>query len=309
MRRWGKVLLWVALIIAGLFGVILLVLGNVGGNGDFYRQTIERMAADMTGYDAHVQTLNNMRFFPTIIFDFEGLTLENTAGENVATIGAFRSAVSYWDAVFETGRIRDVMIRDVAVAPGAFGSGPGFTVEVLRILPEDEALQARGVYKAMPFDISVPLARSGSMYKPGFSLAETGPVALNLADISLQAEIRRLQEPGVMAAQFEDAVIGLKDEPVLKGAFSLRYISADRRLGLQGDLQAAGGGSRVRPDLQIDLSGGDPLLAGAVEIDQHDPADFAPGSDYAALTERLQFLLSDLMSDVRAATSQAQSAE
>lgn len=110
-----KLLIKILVITLIVLGVIFAVMSTLGGSGEKMRATSESFLSEMIGEPVSVGTVNNVRFFPDVIFDFEGVRVDSTERniEGLASADHFRIVVGFFDMSFDTQKIKDFEIRNL----------------------------------------------------------------------------------------------------------------------------------------------------------------------------------------------------
>ncbi len=126
LKLFGKI----TLIIAVLLGIMMLVLGNIGGNNDNLKKMVTTILSQVSGKIAYVETLNDFQFFPNIIMDVSGVTIAGSRVEGAPRLAGFDRfyvKLSFWDVMSESGRMKDFSLQ------GLYAHAGFFTPESLKI--------------------------------------------------------------------------------------------------------------------------------------------------------------------------------
>lgn len=247
-----KIIFYVTLFLV----IVFLVLGNIGGSNDNLRMTIENYASDATGYTAKIETLNNFKFFPTIVLDFEGLTFEDPQQDNtvVASAGHVDVRMGFFSAILGQGRIKALAVDQVKVSKDIVTTKP-IALDMVKIEDPDPAsdsarLAISGKIGQDALKASVGISAFDSGTKRTYGLGDQArKVNASLGDLSLAAQI---EGKGLDNIKLRDIVFKQGTETVLSGQVDIADKLGGRHVG--GDV-AFGKASRVKPDITIDDDG------------------------------------------------------
>lgn len=142
LKRLFKFLLIVGLILA----ILLFVLSLMGGNNDTLKKALEDFLSETTNTEVTIGQLNHVGFYPNLVFDFEDLKGRSGEGGelDVFTVGSVRLAMGFWDMTFSQGKIKDVTIRDIYLAPGLWGQQI-VSLESFGIVPSGETQESAAI--------------------------------------------------------------------------------------------------------------------------------------------------------------------
>lgn len=160
-KSWAWRLVKFIFFVAFFFFVIFTVIANLGGNGDDYKHALEEFIGGATGYEARIETLNRLEFFPDVVFDFDGLTLHTLRGaaDPVARVDHVDIATRFWDVILQNNYFKNLNIKNLSVEAGIFSEKP-ISVSAVDVanLGRDTALVALGRYGDMSVNLSLLLA-------------------------------------------------------------------------------------------------------------------------------------------------------
>ncbi len=180
IKRIWNITFWSAAVLA----LLLFVLSTMGGNSDTLKKAMENFLSESTSSYVEIETLNHVGFYPALVFDFEGL--EGRAGEggeiDVFSVGALRLSMGFWDMTFSKGRLREVEVKDVYLAPGIWGDK---IVTINRIalepapdLPQGGAMKAEGLVGDKVCAAMMPMI----LEERGYKFAEERSADFTLGD-------------------------------------------------------------------------------------------------------------------------------
>lgn len=251
--RLGTLSKWLFFITA-FFLLILTVLGNIGGNSDELKASIEQYIQSATGYHTTVKTLNAMEFFPDMVFDFEGTALRATPEDDlpVATIKRVHLITNFWSVMFHTGKVKALYIDQVVAQPGVLGA-QAITIDRLHIDdtlpdPEQAALRLNGRVGEQPVSAEIGINKhSKNRWKTSYSLALDKGFNFSLGNITLSGTLYS-----------NDNKVTLNDVRLLQNdteVLTAQLYPANDALGnmrLTGEIVFPQHGSTLRPDLLLE---------------------------------------------------------
>ncbi len=185
--KWLKRILKIFVITALIFGFLLFVLAMLGGNNDTLKGALEDFISKSTNTKVSVQTLNRIEFYPDLAFDFEGL--QGLAGKDgdieVFSVGSVHLAMSFWDMTFSTGKLKDIDIRNVYMAPGLWGKQI-VSLEHIGIEAsadsQQAALKAQGLVGDKVFGFEAPMTQTGEAEDIRYKFSDQKYVDFTLGD-------------------------------------------------------------------------------------------------------------------------------
>ena len=216
-----RTLLKISLVLVVLVVIALIILSNIGGNGDGYKNAVEGFLSDFTGLDARVETLNGMTFYPNISFEFENATFhENPETEiALAQLKKARVSVGFWDMTFQNGKFKDVYIEGLDVKEGLLTKDT-LNVDLVDLQPGPEdsaALMATGTLGDEPFDAVVNLKVEGRAPSQSYYFTTTRPFAVLLGDAILTGIFKDEDD----ALRVEYINLTYRDRDVFKGGMEI----------------------------------------------------------------------------------------
>jgi hypothetical protein len=273
----------VAMFVLFLF-VMFTIMANMGGSGDTLRGGLEDYISGMTGYEAHVKTLNKMSFFPVIGFDFEGLELRDPAsGDDVVAIAdKVRFFVGFWDVAMSAGNFRTVYIEELVASPGVILAQPVHIAKVEIVSPENAEpyLHATGHIGMTEAEARLNLRSSGHGRMRDYHLADRRNYFMRTGD----AEIQASQDLAHGEFAFEDLKIKQNGVDVVTG--NLRFSGNDNRsLGLTGQLVFPEFGTALTTDLVLRYANKGLDVAGIMSGPVLQPGDFTRESRLGQLVD------------------------
>lgn len=253
--------------------IVLLILGNIGGNNDNLRITIENYMSDATGYSAQIGTLNNFKFFPTIVLDFDDLTFEDPAKENaqVASVSSVDVRMNFISTILGHGRIKGLAVEGVSVAKDVVSTKP-ITIEYARIVDTDETSETAqiAVLGKIGSDVlkaSVGVSAEGTGDSRSYGVADTQrPISASLGDIAFSAV---MNGGGVTDISLRDILVQQGDQVLASGLLDIAGVYGGYEVS--GDVKF-GQSSQVKPQVKI-ASGG--AVSGDVVFPQVNPSEVA----------------------------------
>lgn len=215
LKRIAKISFVLALII----GIMLIVLGNIGGQNSEFKASIEGYITESTGYPARISVLNNIRFFPNIVINFNDLRVFKTEEktQTVARLGYMHTVMSFWDVLGQTGRFKFISVKDLNIDAGLILK-QDITLSALDIQQENESvfyLKGHGKIGDYPFNIELPLKTRGSGYNITFSFSGERPFLLNIGDVRFEG----LAQKGIQSFEIKELNISLEEKNLIENGF------------------------------------------------------------------------------------------
>jgi hypothetical protein len=277
--------------------VIFTVLGNMGGNSDFHRETIEQFASETTGFRAKITNLINLTYFPTISMDFEDMDLFNdpVIDTTVVHIDKAQVALSFWDVASRSGKIKVLNVRGIHVSPGVF-LDKKITMEHFAINDTDKThggLDGQAYVGNTALVFSMEMAASGDGAGRKYWFPPRRGLRVDLGDIKISAVLQNAINPYL---SFQDLKISREGKGILTGRLDISKRRA-REVTITGELKSQQNGTLFKPDLIFDRSTG--KLTGTIASENFNPADFAAGSAMDALIKRFVQYLGDPEKDAK----------
>ncbi len=240
-----RIVKWTLLILVLIY-VLLIVLSKLGGSTPILKQAVEDYISQNTGRSAKIGKLNNMSFFPDVGLDFVGLTIEDLSGNTLPiTVSETKVAFRFFDVLLGRKNIRTLDIKDINIPAGVLAD---YNLELDRLYIEDVEegafLKAFGQVNEKPGAATLPMQVHGSRYGRYYSMLDENKLEATLGDLKV---ITTLDDK-----KLKNLELYLKDTKVLSGDFEI-----DRGVGefdIEGDATILPGGSKLKPDLELDFS-------------------------------------------------------
>lgn len=283
---WYTGLFKVIFFVGAFFLVIFTVMANIGGDDDFYKQSVEDYFKERTGYDAKIKTLNNISFFPTIRVDFEGLELRENALDTapLASVDHAFFRMGFWDVTLGTGKFKALSITNFQALPGVF-TPQSLNLRSVKIEPSADAqaqtkLTASGRYGGADISAYSTLKTYGSKRRIKHAFGEQQEIFVRIGQLNAKGRVGR----GV----FEDLDIKIGDQTILTGQLSAGS-HANQQLDIEGDFEISGKGSKLKFDLDIKWPSAQRAVTGQIRSEVLHAEDLKAGSPlrifFAALSE------------------------
>ena len=272
-----KRLLKIFIILGVIFGILFTVLSSLGGDGDTYKESIESLITErIDGYEARVETLNQMRFFPYIGVDIEGLEIVNSeTQEIVMAADKMQAAMGFFDAAFGTGKISSLHVQRLGVIGGYINPQTLLLERAAILTRENDAFfEANGQLGGKDFSVSMPMRKLGREANPRFAFFNDRAFQLNIEDIIVRGILARQSVEGGTINQLEITQNDLR----LTGDLALKFGEAVNI----SDTLNADGGTPVAIDLTLE---GSDNIFGTVSFESENQA----GSLQKILTDLVQF--------------------
>lgn len=192
--------------------VILMILGNIGGNGKEFQQTVEGFASDATGHPAQISQMHNLRFFPNIILHFNTMRFFESE-ENKSVIGSIGEAhmvMSFWDVLQQNGKFKYIYIKNAYIEPGTLLE-KDITINDIQILEPEQnkpILSIDGAIGEYPVLATLPLNSKGQLHHRVFSLAWGKEFLITLGELHIKGTVNFGQHD----LSINDISIDLKNE-------------------------------------------------------------------------------------------------
>ena len=123
-KGWLSFLAKLVFIVCAFFVIVITVLANMGGSNDMLKNGVADFASSLFGgRPATVDHLINMKFFPSLGFDAEGIHVLpfKDASENVVNIGKLKAYSSFWNIIRGYGRFRVIYAENIEIKEGVWG--------------------------------------------------------------------------------------------------------------------------------------------------------------------------------------------
>ncbi|MDP7142039.1 MAG: AsmA-like C-terminal region-containing protein [Alphaproteobacteria bacterium] len=114
LRRFIGGTLKIFFVLAFLFGLSLVVWGNLGGSSDWLKEVIEKQISSSTRTEAEIGEFNAVHFFPTIRVDIADVVLSSREDPEKVEghVGTFKFATSFWRMFFSDFKVRELVLED-----------------------------------------------------------------------------------------------------------------------------------------------------------------------------------------------------
>jgi hypothetical protein len=208
-----KLFLKITLGIIVLIALSMVVFANLGGNGEWQKSGVESLISEVTGYHAKVAQLNDVQFYPTILFDFEKLTLHKTPDTEkpLAWLGAARMEMNFWDMFSGNGKVKTLRLSGLQANADVLTPKP-LTLNTLDINQDGTQFTGSGTMGETPFTITIP---AESFPEEGtYKLAPQDTMTLSAADFTLTGNF----DPEFLGGlRIRDLTLNRGENPVLQG--------------------------------------------------------------------------------------------
>lgn len=246
--------------------IVFTVLGNIGGNGDAYKNAVEEFLAEASGQDVSVQTLNEMRFFPVLKFDFEGVEFKDR--ESLAVVGELKKAnisAGFWDVVLQNGKFRALEVEGFYAQAGVFAPH-AISVERFAIDDQEDGtakLVGNGYMGKYPVRGQVDLDVSGTAPKKTYDFAAERPFELHLGGLSATGTVK----DAASGIKLQGTKLSFENKNVLEGDI---YLAGD----VSGDLKIVEHGTVISPDIKIEQEKEQVKISGDIDSEAFYMSDF-----------------------------------
>jgi len=114
LRRFIGGTLKIFFVLTFLFGLSLVVWGNLGGSSDWLKEVIEKQISSSTRTEAEIGEFNAVHFFPTIRVDIADVVLSSREDPEQVEghVGTFKFATSFWRMFFSDFKVRELVLED-----------------------------------------------------------------------------------------------------------------------------------------------------------------------------------------------------
>ncbi len=274
------------------FSVIFLVLGNMGGSNDEYKQAVESyISRFFGGRVTHVDTLVNVNFFPSITLNVKGVNVMSHAQDTIPvfTVDHLVASMSFWDVATQSTWFKKFYVEGLRAMRGLLGAQEVY-VEKIYVDHDTEAktAQLRGSGKlgihAWDFTGDLEIAGSKGSYK--YTFGQAFPVAFHLADIEATATFIK-HEDGYL--KLENVVLK-SDERELNGEVTLSLLEG-RLMKFKGDLKDATSGEVLSFDTVIDMAQYPSKYSGEITSDGLTLSNWVGEQSVMSIIMRLKTLL------------------
>lgn len=294
-RNWWMTLSKVVFFITAFFLVVFTVVGNMGGNTEEHKKSIEEFVAESTGYKARVKTLHNLSYFPTFSVDFEDMDMYRGSTDNVSAvhIDRLQAALGFWDVAFRTGKMKILNVIGARIMPGVWLDKP-VVLKNFSIVDEDEGvarLEGKGTIGDKPLLISMDMAYAGTGRGRKYWFAESRNFLIEAGDVKIEAVLKNATHPYLT---LKDLKIFLKGKEVVTGHLEMSKRRA-HEVTLTGNIEIAENKTRLSPDLVIDLRAR--RATGGISSENFHKGDFSAGSRFDLLAKEIVSVIGDARKD------------
>lgn len=186
--KFFKKTLKILIVIAVVLAVIFAVLSSLGGNSDTYKNAIENIIEEnFPNYDARIDALNQMQFFPFLGVDIEGLELTKLENDQlVVAAEKVQIAMRFWDIVFSTEKISTLHVQNLGVQ-GGYLHPQTIIVERAAIITrnDDSFFEMNGRVGQQNFRLNIPMNSHGRGQNKSFSFPKDRVFDGDIDDIQL----------------------------------------------------------------------------------------------------------------------------
>lgn len=190
-KSWLGLLAKITFFLCAFVIVIITILANMGGSSDTLKSgLVSFVSRAFNGRPASIDTLINMKFFPSLGVDVEGVHVHPFEGslENIVNIGKFKAYTDFWNMIIGRQSFKVIYLSDLEVKEGVWGDR-AFTASQIAINHDVAQKQAQlrgdgklGVYD---WDLTAGFKISGSSGNYSFSFDNEVPFTFNIADIQM----------------------------------------------------------------------------------------------------------------------------
>ncbi len=176
MKKLFKVLFYIALVFAILFGAGIFLASSFSGNSPEWKKQVEEIASGIVRKNVRIGELHEAKIFPNMQFEGEFLIATGTKIENLEDMEAdirkgstvlvrrLEFSVPFWSVFVGQPAVTHFKLEGLAIA-----GNNDFLIESAVIeTPENDfpRLRLKGVSNAKPLDIWIELAPKGKGYIP-----------------------------------------------------------------------------------------------------------------------------------------------
>lgn len=237
------------LIIAAFLFIAFSVLANIGGNSDVLRGAIEGYASELSGQKASIGQLNNMQFFPDVLFDLEDLKIEDADQRIIFSVDQLKLSFSFFDLLFSKNRYRVFEVKNLFVAENIL-MPPGIFIQTVRI-KEDEQKKGQLVFQGhigqSPVSGVFAMQSSGSPGRRSFVFGDVWDFQILLAELAMQG---RVQKDPLGDLKIEPFSLVQNKATVLSGHLDLMRLG-DLQFDIKGRLQVKPHDTIVQPSVTL----------------------------------------------------------
>lgn len=280
--------------VSAFFLVIFTVLANMGGKSDALKQMVEQFIAESSGYDAKIETLNGVTFFPSLSCDFENLDLykRSLPGIPAAHVDRLRISLGFWDVLASNGKIKLLDAHGIKAMPGVL-LDKAIRIDAAAIADDgpNAAFEGKGSIGDAPLDFSMSMKVFGEGRKKKYRFGLERDFSLALGGVKIAAALKNAQDPYLTV---ENLIITLNEQNAMTGTLAVSR-RTDLEIRVRGEIQLPENGTALKPDLVYNIE--KHKISGALAAEKFNAADFQDGSRFDRLTEELVRMLGDPAAD------------
>lgn len=247
--------------------VILTVMANMGGNNEMLKSGVTQFVSRIfNNRPATLDRLVNMRFFPSVGVDFEGLHVQPFVGssENLVNIGKFKFYSSFWNIIMGQQKFKGIYATDIFIKEGVWGdrSVTAESIVVNHDVSTGEAeLRASGKLAYYDWSLVAELQVEGFAGDYQFSFANEVPFKMDIGDVQITGTVVHYDGDFVT---LKNLLIKRKEQQIT-GELSLSVIG-ELALKIKGSLKVNNSDGAVVIDLDLKHSAeGKPKISGEIK--------------------------------------------
>ncbi len=275
--------------------VILTILANMGGNGDFHKSSVEQFASEITGFPAKLKTLHGINYFPSISVDLEDLDImpDLTSEMAIGHVDRAQISLGFWDVLIQNGKMKVLDIQGLYTLPGLF-LNKTIALKHLSIVDdgaEKAKLEGQGTIDNVSLLFWMDMKIEGSDRSKKYHFEPRRNVNIELGDIKITAVLQNGFNPYL---SIQDLKITKAGNDVVTGRIDI----SDRRrreMTIEGDVTLVQNGTVLKPDLIFDKQAH--ALWGTITSENFSEKDFDTGSYFDEVVKALIIILGDPKTD------------
>jgi hypothetical protein len=276
----------ISLILGIFIFIALTILSRIGGNGEPFKIAIQDVLSDSTPYSVQIQTLNNMRIFPSISVDVEGVEFRegDATGEAQIRVSKAKLSLKFFDVLFRPGHFRHIEMQELSAAPGSLLKQ---AVTLKSVSVEDDgtkaALKVQGQIGQTPLNASIGLTAQGTPTKRVYSIGNERPLDITLGALHLESDLKNRIGGGF---KLENMTLSVGEEKALRGNFDIRA-KGEGRFHIKGQGRLQPGNTQLDPDLLLDFSGKEHVISGKIDSPELTVGDFAAKAPFMRMLDEI----------------------
>lgn len=218
-RKPSRVLKWTFRLLMGcivLFCLFLFMLKILSGTSESHRRGLEQAMSDIFKSKVTIGTLKTFNIFPQFLIEMDHLRAQGVGGM-VFDAASVRLAFSFGDIFFKRDNLEDILITNLAFAPGVIGE-EGLLLESVRIEPESAlkqpAVHMQGLYGSRPFVVDFGIKQVAGVGRPRYEIPQKNPFRIVSGPFQFSAvyQLDSSNQPSM-----EQAVLTLNDKQIADG--------------------------------------------------------------------------------------------